>query len=240
MTQPRVLVLQHAPWERPGRILQALDDVDMPTTVDSILDEKKPKLPEFNELAGLVLMGGPMNALSDNHPGLAAEAKLARACVMAGKPVLGVCLGHQILATALGGKLKQSKTREIGFAPITKEGTHEYFPMFQTEQAVLNWHTDTVSLPPHAQLLASSKGTKNQAFRLGSALGLQFHLEVTPSLLEEWLRTDEVAAGLKKAEIHAIRSDFDLNNASIKVLADAVFSGFAARCLSYARALQGA
>jgi GMP synthase-like glutamine amidotransferase len=244
MTQPRVLILQHAAWERPGRILDSLDEVGLGVDIDSIVDEKKPKLPKFDSFAGVVLMGGPQCATDwENHPGLKAEAKLARACVTGGKPILGVCLGHQIIATALGAKLKQGKVSEIGYAPIQRVDKHDYFAMFSSQLTVLNWHTDTVAVPEGGQLLASSSAengkvaTKNQAFRLGSALGLQFHIEVNGSLLDQWLKAPEMVGGLKKAQIGAIRKGFEEYDTQIKVFADSVFSGFAARCVSHAHAL---
>ncbi|MCI1901467.1 MAG: type 1 glutamine amidotransferase [Bifidobacteriaceae bacterium] len=239
MAQPRVLILQHAAWERPGRILDSLEEVGLAVNIDSIVDDKKPKLPSFDSVAGVVLMGGPMRATDvEDHPGLKAEAKLAKACVTCGKPLLGVCLGHQILATALGAKLKQAKSAEIGYGPIQRVDKHDYFSMFSKSATVLNWHSDSVSVPSGGQLLATSESTKNQAFRMGSALGLQFHLEVTGGLLEQWLQEPAMIKGLKKSQIAQIRQDFADADSQIKVFADSVFSGFAARCLTYARSLE--
>ena len=188
MTKPQVLIVQHVPWEKPGRIFDSLDDMELPYQIVNIAGTKKPDLPNFNDLAGVVVMGGPMGAQDfDKYPGLKAEAKLVRAAIAVNKPVLGICLGHQIIATALGAKLKPGKEPEIGFAPIKRIDKHDYFSMWNKTIDVLHWHNDVVSLPEGAQPLARSANTKNQAFRFGSALGLQFHLEVTPTLLEEWL-----------------------------------------------------
>ena len=86
MATPQVLILQHVPWERPGRILSSLEDIGLETVTMNIVDKKKPDLPDFGELAGVVIMGGPMGALDyDKYPGLKAEAKLARAAVASGK-----------------------------------------------------------------------------------------------------------------------------------------------------------
>lgn len=240
MTAPQVLILQHAPWEQPGRILASLEDLNLETTTLSIVDEKKPDLPDFDEVAGLVIMGGPMGATDfDKHPGLKAEAKLARAAIAVGKPVLGVCLGHQIIATALGAKLMRGAAPEIGFGPIKRVDKHEYFSMWDKQIDVLHWHSDVVTLPEGAQLLARSADTKVQAFRMGSALGLQFHLEVNGALLEQWLEEPSMVKELKRAggSKAAVREAFAECDCRLQPLAEAVFSGFAARCNSHARAL---
>ena len=88
MTQSHVLILQHVPWEKPGRILDSLDDLGMSYEVMNIAKEKKPDLPDFSDVSGIVIMGGPMGALdTDKYPGLKAESKLVRAAVRVGKPL---------------------------------------------------------------------------------------------------------------------------------------------------------
>lgn len=237
MSKPEVLILQHADWERPGRIQAELEEIDMPVQVLRIADVKKPDLPDFDEVAGLVLMGGPMGATDfDRYPGLKAEAKLVRASISVGKPVLGVCLGHQIIATALGAKLKHGEP-EIGVMPIKRVDRHDYFSMWNKELDVLQWHNDCVGLPEGAQLLARSSAAKVQAFRFGSALGLQFHLEVTPQLLEEWLEEPTMVRQLKDAGGSKSQLREQYAATQLQPLAEQVFSGFAARCQSYARSL---
>ena len=241
MTQPQVLILQHVPWEKPGRILENLEDLELATQTLNIAKKKKPDLPDFNEVAGVVIMGGPMGALDyDKYPGLKMEAKLARAAISVGKPVIGVCLGHQIIAAALGAKLERGEAPEIGFAPIKRVDRHDYFSMWNKQINVLHWHNDVVGLPADAQLLARSSSTKVQAFRFGSALGLQFHLEVTAPILEEWLDEPSMVKDLKAAggSKSKLREDVAEYNPQLQPLAEQVFSGFAARCNTYAQSLE--
>lgn len=212
----------------------------METLTLNVAGIKKPDLPDFDELAGVVIMGGPMGATDyDKYPGLKAETKLAKAAISVGKPVLGVCLGHQIIATALGAKLCKGDKAEIGIAPIKRVDKHDYFAMWGKQTDVLHWHCDYTSLPEGAQLLARSAQTKVQAFRFGSALALQFHLEVNASILEEWLDESSMVKELKAAggSKSKLRDAFALADAQIQPLAEQVFSGFAARCNTYAKTL---
>ena len=240
MTKPQVLILQHVPWERPGRILSNLEDLALDTLTLNVAAEKKPDLPDLSELAGVVIMGGPMGATQyGKFPGLKTEAKLVKAAVGKDVPVLGVCLGHQIIATALGAKLSQGSTPEIGIGAVKSVDKHDYYAMWSKQLQVLHWHNDVVMLPEGAQLLASSPLTKVQAFRAGSALGLQFHLEVTPVILEEWLSELSMVKELKAAggSKQQLRDQFAEFAPQFEPFAEQVFSGFAARCSTRARAL---
>lgn len=202
-TRP-VLVLTHVAHEGPGLIARALDG--LPLTSRTVVDDPAPRLPALADVAGVVVMGGPQDADDDaGHPGLAAERRLLAEAVDAGVPVLGVCLGMQLLAMALGARLHRRHGTEIGFAPVDVLAHDPVLAAAGAHPTVLHWHSDAVDLPDGATLLASNGTTPVQAFRAGSAVGLQFHLEVEPKLLDLWLDTPVMTADLEPEDIDAVR-----------------------------------
>jgi GMP synthase-like glutamine amidotransferase len=137
-------------------------------------------------------MGGPMGVYEvDRHPFLRQEIKAIRRFIDAGKPVLGVCLGAQLTAAALGADVYPNKKKEIGWYPIdlTPEGKKDpLFADFNKRETVFQWHGDTFDLPPGAVPLAESPLCRNQAFRWGDKVyGLQFHIEVSIAMIRDWL-----------------------------------------------------
>jgi GMP synthase-like glutamine amidotransferase len=133
-------------------------------------------------------MGGPMSVNDeDKFPWLALEKQFVREVIESGKPVLGICLGAQIIAKAMGAKVFPNQQKEIGWFPIHAVSSIEdavfSFPQSET---VFHWHGETFDLPPGAIRLAKSEGCENQAFQLGKrVIGLQFHLETTPESARE-------------------------------------------------------
>lgn len=233
MNQHRpVLILTHAAWETPALIGVALGDV--PTLARCVSEEQAPTLPRASELGGLVVMGGPQDANDDaRHPGLRAERQLLADCVSADVPVLGVCLGMQLLALALGAKLHLRHGQEIGFAEVQLTPRAELDPVLgafwrASSRVFLHWHSDAVELPRGASLLASTARTPVQAFRLGSALGTQFHPEADTNLLDSWLETPAMLSGLSSAEQAKIRSDAAVCLPALRSPALSGFTTFAA------------
>ena len=147
----------------------------------------------------LVVLGGPIGAYEEAaYPFLEDELRLVEARVAAGRPLLGICLGAQIIARGLGARVYPGPVKEIGWAPVrlTPEGSASCL-RHAGEMPVLHWHGDTFDLPDGATRLASSEHYENQAFAYGaSVLALQFHLEAEPARLERWFvgHAAEIAA----------------------------------------------
>ncbi len=184
------MAIQHVPFEGPGSIATEAARRGTPLRVcHAYLGDA---LPRVEELRGLVVMGGPMG-VSDtaSHPHLAAELELLGEAVAAGRAVLGVCLGAQLLAAALGAAVSRGAQLEIGTGTVALSEEGRADPVLgaagRDELPVMHWHQDTFELPPSAARLASSALYRNQAFRAGAcAYGLQFHVEVDRALAAGW------------------------------------------------------
>jgi GMP synthase (glutamine-hydrolysing) len=198
----RVLVLQHIACEHPGVFSEVMDEREV-EAVPVELDEGE-ALPDWREFDAVLVMGGPMGAYEEaDHPWLVPEKELVREAVEDGRPVLGICLGVQVLASALGADVRPMEDgAEVGLLPVelTEEGRKD--PLFEgvTEPLVtLQWHGDTFQLPDGAMRLASSPAAENQAFKAGSSYGIQFHIEVTPEMAREWAEVPAYRDSLAKA-----------------------------------------
>jgi GMP synthase (glutamine-hydrolysing) len=205
-----VLVLQHIACEPPG----AYEDVlcERGGTIHRVeLDEGEP-LPDWRRFDAVIAMGGPMSVNDvDDHPWLAEEKALLGDAVRAGMPVWGVCLGVQLLASSLGARVYAGPEPEVGLLPveITREGRIDpVFARVPDGLVTLQWHGDTFDLPEGAIRLAGSPAYPNQAFRFAAAYGVQFHLEVTPAMAEEWARVPEYAASLERTLGAGAADDF--------------------------------
>ena len=177
-----VLVVQHLEPEQPAHVRDALHDAGLDVQVVRV-DRHEP-LPDSSELLdALVVLGGPMSARSDDgFPSRRAELALIADALERGVPVLGICLGAQLLAAAAGAQVRPGHGPEIGWAPVELvDGAADDLLLGGIDGpiGVLHWHGETLDLPEGATLLASTEAYPHQAFRVGgSAWGLQFHLEV--------------------------------------------------------------
>jgi len=182
----RAHYLQHVPFEGPGSIETWLQNAGYKITGTKFHESSE--LPSPNEIDLLVVMGGPMSVNDeDKYPWLALEKELVRKVIESGKPVLGICLGAQLIANAMGGHVYPNSVKEIGWFPVRSVATDTNAAfVFPESTKVFHWHGETFSLPPGAIRIAESDGCENQAFQIGrSVIGLQFHLETTPESARE-------------------------------------------------------
>lgn len=169
--------LEHQSYEGPGKIADWVQARGHSLTHTALYSgEIPPPLAAFDMLA---VMGGSMNIYEHrHHPWLVAEKEFIAAAIAAGKPALGICLGAQLIADVLGGKVFQNAEKEIGWWPIRVIERRAPFAAFPEQLTVMHWHGDTFSLPPGARRVAESEACAQQAFVQGDrVVGLQFHLE---------------------------------------------------------------
>ncbi|MDY6848285.1 MAG: type 1 glutamine amidotransferase [Geoalkalibacter sp.] len=176
----RAHYLQHVPFEGLGSIEPWL--VENGFTVNATRLFAGEKLPAAEGVDFLIVMGGPMSVNDEQqHPWLVAEKNFIGEMVAMGRPVLGICLGAQLIASAMGAPVYQNPRKEIGWFPVRgfSPGDNNVFS-FPPSTTVFHWHGETFDLPSGATLLAESDACRNQAFQIGpSVIGLQFHLETT-------------------------------------------------------------
>ncbi len=173
--------LQHVPFEGLGSMESWLESAGYSITSTKLFESTS--FPDLDEVDLVVAMGGPMSVNDEaEYPWLVPEKEFIRVAIEQGKPVLGVCLGAQLIASAMGAKVYKNAEKEIGWFPV-QGVSHDSASLFSfpVSTKVFHWHGETFDLPSGARLLASSEGCVNQAFQLGACvIGLQFHLETTP------------------------------------------------------------
>lgn len=230
----RLLVCQHVAYEILGTLDPLLRQSGFRIRyVNFDRDpESKPRLDSYD---GMVILGGPMSADQvDRYPHLDTEVELIRAAIDKDIAVLGICLGAQLIARALGAQVRRNPVKEIGWydVSLTEEGRSD--PLlrgFGASEKLFQWHGDTFDLPPGAVHLAASAGCTNQAFRFGSKVyGLQFHLECDEALIQRWLNVplhrDEIEQLGGQIDPEQIRQQTPANVPRLKQLSDGAFGAF--------------
>jgi GMP synthase-like glutamine amidotransferase len=198
----KVLAFRHVPFEDLGLIAPALAergiayeyvDLHLPGAV----------APDASRADGLIFMGGPMS-VNDELAYLRAEEQMIRDAAARGVPLLGVCLGSQLIARALGARVFRNPVKEIGWFDIDFTAAASGDALFgglPPRETVFHWHGETFDLPPGARLLASSRACANQAYRVGSNIyATQFHLEVTPAIIEDWVGQDANSGDVRELQ----------------------------------------
>jgi GMP synthase-like glutamine amidotransferase len=183
----RIHYFQHVPFEGLGVIQQWIETHGHSISVTRVYQDGI--LPRIADIDFLIVMGGPMGAYDENiFPWLIKEKQFIAETIRQKKKVLGICLGAQLIASALGANVYANTQKEIGWYPVilTETGKKSvFFKSFPGQFTVFHWHGDTFDLPEGAQCLAESKACKHQAFSYGGhVLGLQFHLELRPEHVE--------------------------------------------------------
>lgn len=231
---PRILVFQHVAAEPLGtldRLIRARGH-----RIRFVNFEREPDAaPQVDRYRGLVVLGGPMNV--DEHamrPHLRTELQAIERMLALGRPVLGICLGAQLLAHALGARVGRCDVPEIGWYPLrlTADGlTDPVLGALGDGAPVFQWHGCRFDIPAGAAHLAETGGCAQQAFRYGdNAYGFQFHLEMDAALIERWLGNpayrDELATSGLPHDAHAIRAQTRTHIAGMQQRAEAVFNAF--------------
>ncbi|HEV2035776.1 MAG TPA: type 1 glutamine amidotransferase [Candidatus Dormibacteraeota bacterium] len=177
----RALIVQHEQPTPPGRIRDWLEEQQ--AEIDVLRIDEEQRAPDPRDYQLVVSLGSEFAAFDDSIPFIPRETKLMLAAQEADVPVLGVCFGGQLLARVLGGKSLRAERAEIGWLPVRTSA-----PELVPEGPWFQWHFDTFTLPPGAKLIAESDAGP-AAYVIGRSLGLQFHPEVTPEIMESWVRS---------------------------------------------------
>jgi GMP synthase-like glutamine amidotransferase len=192
-----VAIFRHSPTEGPGYFATYLDARDLPWQLIAI-DQGEPVPDDPDAFSGLVFMGGPMS-VNDPLPWIPRVLELIRRGTARNVPVLGHCLGGQLMSKALGGTVRRNPVKEIGWGeiqiadhPVAREWFGPDIEAFES----FHWHGETFSIPPGAVRIMGNRHCENQGFVIGNNLGMQCHVEMTEDLIQTWCENDggEIAA----------------------------------------------
>jgi GMP synthase-like glutamine amidotransferase len=208
-----VLLVQNTRIEGSGYLGDLLKNDGFEITSVNAKNEELPK----KDFSLVVILGAPESA-NDDLPYLLAEQQLIKDCVEKNIPVLGICLGSQLIAKTFGAKIYRGPKKEIGFYNDLKISNNStLFSGFKNPFTVFHWHADTFDLPENAIRLASSEHYPNQAFQYKSAVGLQFHLEVNEDMVNLWLdNSEEKLKKISDINPQKIRSEINENISTVK------------------------
>jgi GMP synthase-like glutamine amidotransferase len=184
-----ILIFRHAPHEGPGYLADYLGRHRLPWRLIRI-DANDPIPSSIDGVSGLVFMGGPMS-VNDPLPWIPRVMKLIQQAVAADVPVLGHCLGGQLISKALGGTIMKNPVKEIGWLPVSRVDSPAAKPWLDELPAkfeVFHWHGEIFSIPPGATRILASSDCANQAFVIGKTLAFQCHIEMTGEMVREWAR----------------------------------------------------
>lgn len=224
-----VAIFRHSPTEGPGYFATFLDRAGVPWELVRV-DEGEALPASADQLGGLVLMGGPMS-VNDELAWIPGVLDLIRQAVARDVPVLGHCLGGQLMSKALGGTVSRTAVKEIGWGQVRVAPgavAQAWFGPACDAFTTFQWHGETFSIPDGATPVLSSPWCQNQGFALGPHLGMQCHIEMTAELVRSWCQTGEreIArrpdAGVQSVE--RILTDLDARLGALHAVADRVYA----------------
>ncbi len=228
-----VAIFRHAASEGPGYFATVLDRHHIPWRVIRI-DAGEPVPEKTREFSGLVFMGGPMS-VNDDLPWIAPVLRLIRAAAEADVPLLGHCLGGQLMAKALGGEVTRNPVKEIGWGRVDvlqNDVAGQWFGAGLKSFNSFHWHREMFSIPPGGTRVASSPYCENQVFALGRHLGMQCHVDMTRELIESWCESGarEIARARSPAVQPAatIRAEIEARLPELHRVADRVYDRWTA------------
>ncbi len=199
-----VVIVRHVAGEGPGYLADFLDRHRIRWRLIRI--DRREVLPErLGDIPGLVFMGGPMS-VNDNLPWIPRALNLIRTAVAAGRPVLGHCLGGQLMSKALGGRVTRNRVKEIGWLPVETvpgPGAARWLDGLPARFEAFHWHGETFSIPRGATRLLESRACRNQAFAIGNSLGLQCHVEMTAAMVRGWAHAGGAEIARPSATVHS-------------------------------------
>ena len=187
-----ILIFRHFPTEGPGYLAEFLDRHGLRHRTIRV-DAGEPVPESIADAAGLVFMGGPMS-VNDPLPWIPKSLNLIRQAVAADLPVLGHCLGGQLMSKALGARVRPNRVKEIGWLPVERADAGResgWLNGLPGRFEVFHWHGETFGIPDGATHILRSRHCRNQGFALGRSLALQCHIEMTPEMVRAWSRDGE-------------------------------------------------
>jgi GMP synthase (glutamine-hydrolysing) len=227
-----LLFIKNVDYDSPGSLAEHAKRWGIPARTIEYYCGERLSPAEIDDYSAFFSLGGPYHLHSDMEklPFLSEEVEFLRWLVERGKPVLGVCLGCQLVAMALGGSVYRHKESEIGChqARLTGYGEKDLlFRDFPNPFITFHWHSDTFDLPPRAVLLAEGDIAPNQAFRFGETVyGVQFHIEITRKTVDEWLRLYSDILKKKGISVEQFSRSFDLRAGEYRRLSALLLHNF--------------
>lgn len=234
-----VLVVRHVAHEGPGYLADFLNQRSVPFEILAIdSGDNFPSSPDA--YSALVFMGGPMS-VNDDLPWIPPALSLIRQALKQNMPVLGHCLGGQLIAKAMGASVYANPVHEYGWLPVQvsdNDLARQWFPRLPPRFIAFHWHGETFDLPGGATRVWASEHCRNQAFVLGNTLAMQCHVEMTPGLVQDWVdRADDetlaVAPSVQARDV--ILSDLAGRISAMQSIADSIYDNWLARVFEYTR-----